>query len=1156
MNRDEDVFAGALAVPAAERASFLARACEGDVVLRERVEALLNVHDASPNFLEIPLAPHNANGAERLGDKVGRYKLLQKLGEGGCGVVWMAEQEEPVRRRVALKVIKLGMDTKAVVARFEAERQALAMMDHPNIAKVHDAGATEMGRPFFVMELVRGIPITKYCDENHLTPKARLELFIKVCQAVQHAHQKGIIHRDLKPSNILVTVNDGAPTPKIIDFGIAKATQGRLTDATVFTAFEQFIGTPMYMSPEQAEMSSLDIDTRSDIYSLGVLLYELLIGKPPFDPKAFAQAGVDQIRQHIREIEPPAPSRRLHTLGEDERTTVARFRATPPAQLSLLLRGDLDWIVMRCLEKDRTRRYDTANGLAMDVQRHLRNEPVFARPPSTAYLAGKVIRRHRVGFAAAAAIAVTLAAGTIVSAWHAVRAKQAEARADTARHAEARLRQDAERQENIAREQAYAADMNLVQQALAEANLERAQSLLYRHKPRPGQRDLRGWEWRYLWPFCQPDWESVFCENVGDISSMSISGDGLWIAIAAGRLSVWNLMTRKELSTPLHGTGFTHVAFASRRPLLAAYTLNSRGGSQGRIILWNLETGNVIREISLEAQCAAVFFSEDSATLAAATRHPDNRIVLWRVSDGSELRTFSAPQKAASQGIIGTRFIATPDLTIGAHATPSGDLCVIDLTNGGERWVEKAADEGSVVATLAFSADGRLIASGANFNDSTIRIWDVASGKQIRRLEGHRGPVFDLLFWPDGKTLASASNDRTIRIWDVETGKEINLLRGHTKSVMRLALLADHKTLVSGARDGTACLWNPKSRRHQDALIKLPEPMGAWRFAKDGKSLLTARGDGRIVRWQGEGLRERTVELDVGPIVADWRMGPEQFSPDLRYVAVQPAEGKVVVWDTFTREKLREFDSARDIHPAAHFVSDETLRIFDQRKADSLRCQEWHLRSGTVLHSWLIPIRAMPGTAAGSPASPPPTVAHRSSFLGVTFSADGDRCLFSRTSGKSFVHNLRTGRNESEDLDFFAERFPQFSPDGRLLAAREVIDIKLRETGTFREVATLPTVMRMPQSVAFSPHGDRLAVGSSDTEAVILWNPRTREPVLTLAGNGAQFIRTAFSPDGSRLGSRSSILPGEDGTLHVWRAPTFEEIEAAEKRATSSRSIP
>ena len=286
---------------------------------------------------------------EKPGDTIGRYKLLQQIGEGGCGVVYMAEQDEPVRRRVALKIIKLGMDTKSVIARFEAERQALAMMDHPNIAKVLDAGATETGRPYFVMELVRGMKITEYCDEAKLSTRARLDLFIQVCQAIQHAHQKGIIHRDIKPSNILVTVNDGVPVPKVIDFGIAKATSGQqLTDKTLFTAFEQFIGTPAYMSPEQAVLTSLDIDTRSDIYALGVLLYELLTGKTPFDAKELLAIGLDEMRRTIREQEPPRPSTRLSTLPGQELSTTAQRRGLDAPKLVSELRGDLDWIVMKC----------------------------------------------------------------------------------------------------------------------------------------------------------------------------------------------------------------------------------------------------------------------------------------------------------------------------------------------------------------------------------------------------------------------------------------------------------------------------------------------------------------------------------------------------------------------------------------------------------------------------------------------------------------------------------------------------------------------------------------------------------------------------------------------------------------------------------------
>ncbi len=300
-----------------------------------------------------------------------------------------------MRRRVALKIIKLGMDTKEVIARFEQERQALAMMDHPNIARVLDAGATRYGRPFFVMELVRGIPITDYCDQNNLSTVERLGLFIAICQAVQHAHQKGIIHRDLKPSNILVTLNDGVPMPKVIDFGIAKATEGRLTDATVYTQMHQFVGTPAYMSPEQAEMSGLDIDTRSDIYSLGVLLYELLVGRTPFDAKELMESGIDAMRKTIREKEPTRPSMKLATMQGEDLTTTAKRRSADTSKLIHQLKGDLDWIVMKCLEKDRTRRYETASGLAADLKRHLDNEPVLARPPSTGYRFQKAFRRNK-----------------------------------------------------------------------------------------------------------------------------------------------------------------------------------------------------------------------------------------------------------------------------------------------------------------------------------------------------------------------------------------------------------------------------------------------------------------------------------------------------------------------------------------------------------------------------------------------------------------------------------------------------------------------------------------------------------------------------------------------------------------------------------------
>ncbi|MEM7204114.1 MAG: tetratricopeptide repeat protein [Planctomycetota bacterium] len=419
--RLHDLFTQAFELSSGERTPFLDQACGSDASLRAQVEALLQAHSSADEFLAEP----GANGDQAPGERIDRYKLLQKIGEGGFGVVWMAEQTEPVRRKVALKVIKLGMDTRQVVARFEAERQALAMMDHPHIAKVFDGGVTAAGRPYFVMELVRGVPITQFCDEQSVAPDDRLRLLQSVCRAVQHAHHKGIIHRDLKPSNVLVSLGESGPVPKVIDFGIAKATSQELTDKTLFTEMRQLIGTPDYMAPEQAELSGLDVDTRADVYSLGVLLYELLTGTRPFDTTTLRAKGYAEMLRHIKEIQPQKPSTRISTLGE-ALSRVARERRTDPARLGRLVRGDLDWIVMKALEKDRRRRYSSANALADDLERYINLEPVAAGPPSATYRLTRFAQRNRALVVGAATVLLALVAGIIATGVMLQRALRAE----------------------------------------------------------------------------------------------------------------------------------------------------------------------------------------------------------------------------------------------------------------------------------------------------------------------------------------------------------------------------------------------------------------------------------------------------------------------------------------------------------------------------------------------------------------------------------------------------------------------------------------------------------------------------------------------------------------------------------------------------------
>jgi len=527
---------------AAERAAYLAAVCGEDAAMRRRIEKLLAAHEAAGGILDHPAMPEAATGpyeplTELPGTVIGPYKLLEQIGEGGFGVVFMAEQQQPVRRKVALKVLKPGMDTRQVVARFEAERQALALMDHPNIAHIFDGGATASGRPYFVMELVRGISITAFCDENQLPVRERLELFMTTCQAVQHAHQRGIIHRDLKPSNVLVTLHDDKAVVKVIDFGIAKATGQQLTEKTLFTNFAQLIGTPLYMSPEQAQLSGLDIDTRSDIYSLGVLLYELLTGTTPFDQERLRTAAYDEIRRIIREEEPAKPSTRISTLGQAA-TAASAKRKSDPRRLAQLFRGELDWIVMKALEKDRNRRYESASAFAADVLRYLNDEPVQACSPSLGYRFRKFARRNKRVVAMASLLFAMLLVVVAVLGGSYVQVQEALQEKTQALQLEQEALQEKTGLLERERRTSYYQSIALAEREWAANNMTRVDQVLAGCPT-----ELRGWEWRYLRRLRRggrtrlPLAGMVFC--VG----FSPDGDLLAAGNNPGMVKVWNTKT-------------------------------------------------------------------------------------------------------------------------------------------------------------------------------------------------------------------------------------------------------------------------------------------------------------------------------------------------------------------------------------------------------------------------------------------------------------------------------------------------------------------------------------------------------------------------------------------------------------------------------------
>ena len=1145
-SRKQDILRQALkrTIPL-ERAAFLDGACGGDAALRVEIEVLLASHEEAERGPALNAEAGNAPPGEGTtevtptlldqtpltegpGTVIGRYKLLEQIGEGGFGVVYMAEQREPVKRRVAMKIIKMGMDTRQVVSRFEAERQSLALMDHPNIAKVFDAGATETGRPYFVMELVRGVRITDYCDQNNLPTGERLDLFLKICQAIQHAHQKGIIHRDIKPSNILVTLHDGVPVPKVIDFGIAKATAGQtLTDKTLFTAFEQFLGTPAYMSPEQAEMSGLDIDTRSDIYSLGVLLYELLVGSTPFDAKELMASGIDAMRKTIREKEPVRPSTRLATLKGEELTTTAKRRSMDAPKLLHLLKGDLDWIVMKCLEKDRTRRYETANGLARDIERHLNNEPVVARPPSNTYRLQKAFRRNKLVFTAAVAVAVALLVGLGIAAigWRQTRverdkavnarteAQASEQKAIKAEAGETLLRQQAQAQELAARRRAYASDMNLAQQSLAVNNIGRAQTLLSRHHPQPGQKDLRRWEWRYLWQQCQNDNVFEMPQQPCAVYAADLSPDGKLLATAdvEGTLKLWDFTRHEEIQTlNLRGEVRTALVFSPTGKLLAVSS--ARNETNHFVTLINVETGQTIMDLPHTSGVRSIAFTPDEKRLVTWERN----VLVWDLEKRQPIFRFPMPRFGGfHQGVVAV----SPDghlLAIGGLREVRG----IDLATGKTQFTISSLPEG--VTALAFSPAGGLLAVGTGYTDAMIRLFDAASGSPAGQLTGHNAWVSSLRYSKDGKRLVSASADQTVRMWDVPSQRALLTLKGHSAEVWCVALTPDGQSAVSGSKDGALLGWDLRRQSRGDALTVLPEPLSSVEFSADSRFLYGVSTNNAVSVWDTRSLRK------VGPLPAAGRNVTRVLSSrDGKWLVAGTSQGEVKVIDGATRLEVTNLQGHVAWTFPVGFLADEaTLVTVDlQGIINQWETASWRMRSSA----------RYPGGVDHAALSDAPNTGF----------------LLLCPSGREHMGWLSWWKlsNSKEEALFQAHKNnsvqqPAVSPDGQLFAtAASDSEVKLWNAATHASVGVLRGLQIGAVSVAFSPDGDRVAAGSAGREAVKLWDLATQQDVVTLAGSGSLFQFTGFSPDGNMI-----VSINEDCQVHLWRTPSWEEIAATEKR--------
>ena len=1001
----------------------------------------VNATEDSPPLIEGP------------GTRIGRYELLELIGEGGMGMVYLAEQQEPVKRRVALKIIKPGMDSKEVIARFEAERQTLAVLDHPNIAHVFDAGMTETGRPYFAMEHVRGLSITEYSDERKLSVEERLKLFKEVCEGVHHAHQKGIIHRDIKPSNILVSVHGDRAVPKIIDFGIAKAITQPLTDTTVFTYRGQLLGTPEYMSPEQVDLATQDIDTRSDIYSLGVLLYELLAGVLPFDRASFKKAGFAEIQKTIREEEPITPSTRLTSLGEKAKA-IAERRQTQLLTLARCLHRELEWIPMKAMRKDRTRRYRSASELADDIQNYLTGAPLMAGPESSVYRARKFMRKHAGSVTTAALVAVAIVLGLVASIIMGCRAEQARQQEASAREQVEQALARAEKAERSAQEQRllaeqraeeyrrslYAHQITLADVAGREGDMGRVRELLDSCPD-----DLRGWEWYRL-------------NHISDQAVKTLQGDEQRVC---------------DLALAPDGRRF---ASASR---------------DGTIRVWNARNGRDLMTLrGHEDTVMSVAFSPDGKRLASVGR--DRTIRVWDAQSGVELMTLTGDDGLFNP--VRGPIAFSPDSKKVISGGQNNSIRIWDV--GQSREIGTLKGHENWLYCLAFSPDGGRIISGSR--DKTIRVWDVGTGEQIMVLKGHDSGIGDIAISPDGKRLVSVSADKTARVWDMETGALLMTLDGHRGTLGSVAFSPDGSQIVTGGESGAkgssgiVTIWDAVNGTESITFFGHLRRVTGVVFSPDGEGIISGSFDGTIKMW------EPGVDHTV-PVSLTGRHDSMAFSRDGDYIVTGGKDKTVRVWDAVTHSELMKIEGAG----GQVSMSPDTKRIIS---TDGNDICVWDTSSGKKLMTLSGHERGIWSVAY----SPDGTRI-------VSGSLDKTVRIWDANTGAELM-TLRGHGDSPLMADFISPvASVAFSPNGTLIASGSYdYTVKIWNAKTGAEVMTMDKHTSLVNDVAFSPDGACFASASSDG-TIRVCDVTTGKELHVLRGHKGQASSVTFSPDGKRI---------------------------------------